>query len=137
MKDEIRIPWTTELRAGNIGQTGNQLGRRSWNEETEKYDVEACCLGVLCLVHQDKLEAEDVEVRWVGSTLYVDGLYTSLSERVGSLLGIKGELGTIDPINLGDEEDPRNVDTLAELNDDTYYDFSDIADVIDDQLAEV
>lgn len=133
MKDELRKRWTDALRSGQYKQG------REWLCRNGNY----CCLGVACEVFKEDVGLAVTSGEYKGSEVapYTYTEYNggggNLPVAVQNLLGING-LGQLPPQAREDiaEWDKSYPLSLVSLNDELFYDFNKIADVIDKYFAE-
>ncbi len=115
MNKEIKDRWLAALRSGEYKQTTLYL----------KDDNGYCCLGVLCdLYLKDNNKEWDIEGL---GTLYCEGVEGVLPEQVIAYAGLNSR----NP-NLIHDDFGNNV--ISEYNDTHQLTFSEIADLIEEQL---
>lgn len=138
MKPEVKSKWISALRSGDYKQTEGQLN----NSEG------LCCLGVLCeLAVQDgvieknpPLEDEDLAFHDPGSVGYksknANGMgyteYDILPEEVMIWAGLSSRNPSV-AFRWYKEDEPVRL-PISDLNDERHLKFTEIADVIEEQL---
>jgi hypothetical protein len=135
MNEEVKSRWLEKLRSGDYAQTPGQLGFVA-DDGSESY----CCLGVLCeIAVEDGIVSRTVSDN--GSIYYHDGKYDMvqmhvLTSGVIEWSGIDDANPEIDTegFDVLVDGDSRSYASLSELNDYANWNFSQIADFIDDKL---
>jgi hypothetical protein len=115
MNPEIRAQWAAALRSGKY-QQGHAALRK---------DDELCCLGVLCDLAVKAGVASAAMPGEPGYPWAYDGYIDYLPDSVKEWAGLRES----NPLVYGPNAPAR--DHLAILNDDYFWDFSQIADAID------
>lgn len=128
MDPVIKAKWVSALRSGEYQQTQGKLKR----VKADEYPVGFCCLGVLCDLHakekgQDWKDTEH-DTRWHNYFGISDDLPIQVQEWAG-LSSENPEVRFYDENN----EITRH-EALAVLNDDYRYNFTELADLIEEQL---
>jgi hypothetical protein len=146
MNPEVKEKWVAALRSGKYVKT-----RRALHRIVESDDVPAgyCCLGVLCdLAAQEGIVTEignkvEDHVNNAGEAITLESIsyfidkfdgvqnYSYLPDVVAEWAGISYK-GVLPHPVIGENGDAYR--TLAELNDQYYDNFDDIADVIEEQF---
>lgn len=132
MKRELFNKWTAALRSGNYTQGHGRL--RSENDTF-------CCLGVLCEVHDDVVRFTHPKTGDVGY-VYQDAFFRGSLNPVVNLslqedcaprgLNLREELG----LAAGGKNIVSLHGSLMDYNDSRGYSFDQIADVLDEFVAE-
>jgi len=124
LKPEIKKLWVDALRSGEYKQGSGQLYDKT--PEGERY----CCLGVLCrLAQQAGLE---FSVDYLDPELNHDYFGPDVAEWAGLDTDRLGDCNPV--IDYEDSEEGEQELHLSELNDDVGLTFSEIADIIEEQL---
>lgn len=134
MKTEVKNLWIEALRSGEYEQGKFRLKTRGVGDGPDEY----CCLGVLCEVAVKAgvvTERDSME----GSQYAAFGAYRStrtLPREVVEWAGLEGTYADNPIVTEIPEEDPDRIMgySLAELNDNHFKNFNDIADVIEEKL---
>lgn len=121
MKQKIKQIWTTALRSGLFKQETGALRKRKSTPQSEQ-ELLYCCLGVLCEVYRQ----ETGKGKWQEAMGDLDNFVTKSEGRSG-----------VPPEAVRDWAeltDPGKIHHLARLNDEKRFNFSRIADYIDENL---
>lgn len=117
MNAEIKRRWMVALRSGEYEQGRGYLHDQEYNTY--------CCLGVLCLIAEEEGVTKK-EIRRNSRGACWDGASTVLPESVMYWAGLLDE----DPVVVWGNGDS----SLSMLNDNAHLDFTEIADIIAEQL---
>ena len=124
MNTDVQEVWTEALRSGQFCQGKCHL--RIYDPKTEKYEY--CCLGLLC-------ELSGLG-QWEVDENKDDGriVYSYLNETQYLPVEVANWAG-VDYHQVGDNDDSVAIDQgyFVELNDESGYDFRDIADAVTDR----
>lgn len=133
MNNRVKALWIDALKGGEYAQAKGYLKRI----DTLTGEASYCCLGVLCdLAIKDGVEVEYVE----RETSIRCGVYDSypswLPRSVQDWAGLTSDTGKFDGYisYVGDDGKEEVADTLMALNDGAEYNFSEIADVIEERF---
>lgn len=131
MNPQVKQMWLDALRSGEYQQTTGKLRRPSGNPiQADGY----CCLGVLCNLH-----AEEHHNSWDrndASCYDYLGDHEHLPRQVIEWAGLTSENPHVSTRHVfpGDVEPSYVKASIAEFNDDFDFTFSQIADLIEEQL---
>jgi len=119
-----RKEWVAALRSGKYEQGAGALNA----------DGRFCCLGVACDIFGPRLGLEWGPAELEG-VLAMEGQGAYLPIAVAAELGINtdGRL-TVPVFTFAQDGEEEETSSLAGLNDDTYYAFAQIADVVEEQF---
>ena len=129
MNEDVKALWLTALRSGEYQQTTGTL------QNSEGF----CCLGVLCdLAVKQGVEVSVTKAEYTSAYIY-GGCMSTLPRSVREWAGMDDSGSLVDVIEVAEYEHDEEVDveyaySLIDLNDGAGYNFSQIADVIEEQF---